>query len=394
MSTSPAIQVPVDSFDTLGVSVATSPRSSAVPRQGSVYDLITMAAASPIWFHPIADGRLLMINSQIWDAATPVGGSGAYSAYTVDTVPSWFLLDGPTGKRTAVPGGSVHIPMTTAATGVTVIAAASRPPNLLFLLSSGTINSATNAILQRFHVNPNTSVAIANEEVLPLLYIDSLGGVDTPAGLIAKQLAAHEASTTVPTIVSSIVFNAGMQYDSPNLVLYGTDSSNNVYKIRKPWGRVGHNTQTSVTFVKRTANDTIGSALGWQYYNGTGYSSDPTTLASMPITTHGPMSFGLYRNQVMMTTVSLSGTTYTGQFWISKSGQPFVQQATTVALGSSADGSYLGGGIQLMPQLSPNPTASVMLGALSGIPYVISKRTGSASDYVLDTVWNILPISS
>lgn len=371
MSSAPTVQLDPTALDMMGMSVATSPPSVTIARSGTFYDPVTWAAAAPVWFHPVAD-QALMIATQRWFDATAAGGTpGAYSAVTIDTVPSWALVTANSGYRNAVPGQTVNLPMNTVATSVSVVGAVSRPPNLLFVLNTATVAGVPTAVLQRFHLGTNGSVTIASEDVLP-----AVGGV---------------------------VFNAGIQYATPNLVIYGTDAAHQVYKVTKPWGQVGFNKTSQVFVQPRTANDAIGSPQGWQYYTGTGFSLDPTELAPITaadgtvLTSRGPMSFGDSRNQTFMTTVTLSGSTYSGQIWRSRSGQPFAPLGAPAALGSSSDGSYLGGGIYLQPQLAPNPAAAAMTadGVISGIPYLTWTRTSPAGGgHVLDVQWEILPISA
>jgi hypothetical protein len=354
----------------MGMSVATSPQSSSDPRAGTIYDPVTWAAAAPVWFHPIS-GATLMLSARRWHNATPLAGTpSAYSAFTEDTTPSWALVGALTGARNAVPGNMVNLPMNTVATGVALVGAVSRPPNLLFTLTAATVGGVSTAVLQRFHLGANGSVAIAAEDVLP-----------TPTG---------------------ITFTAGIQFAGDNLVVYGTDASHHVYKVTKPWGQVGANRLTTPTTRKYTDTDAVAKPLGWQYYTGTGYSTDVTEIAPVTLadgstlTTHGPITFGSYRDQLFMSTVALSGTTYSGQFWRSRSGMPFAPWGSPVALGDSSSGTNLGSGIYLQPQLAPNPAAAPMLaeGVISGIPYLSWTKTAPSGGHILDVVWGILAIKS
>jgi hypothetical protein len=179
-----------------------------------------------------------------------------------------------------------------------------------------------------------------------------------------------------------------LQFDGQSLIVYGTDASHQVYKMSKPWGQLGFNSMRTVAVVKYTASDAVGVPKGWQYYTGTGYSSDATELSPLLVTsdatvltTHGPMSFGSFRNQTFMTTVNLSGSTYSGQFWRSRSGMAFESISAPVALGSSSSGSYLSGGIYLQPQLAPNP-------------YCSWSKLAAGSGHVLDVIWGILAVTS
>lgn len=370
MSSSPVVQLDPTSVDLAGVSVATATPTLEHPRWGSAYNLVNFAAAVPVWFHPMPGGDFLMINARRWYGATTVSTTpGVYSDYSEDVAPSWRQLTLPTGFSSTPNGQPDAIPFNVAVTSPTVIAGVSRPPALLFLLHSGTVAQQSAAILQRFHLGINGSIALAQEEVVPT--------------------------------VNGVVFNQGLQYDSPNLVLYGTDNTHQVYKVTKPWGRVGFNRQLGVQTTKISVPNAVGSQLGWQYYTGTGYSADPTELAPIAVAggdhliSYGPLSFGTLRNQTLMTTVGQSGSTYTAQVWRSLSGRPYSPYGSPITLGSSSDDSYLGVGLPLQAQLAANPTAAVLGGAgvLSGIPYALPTFTAPTGGHSLDVSWNILPVT-
>lgn len=313
-----------------------------------------------MWFHPRYDGTYLWINAQRWYGATPVGGNpGAYSAYSVDSTPSWYVLDGPSGQRSQVPNDQVDIPMLTAATNVTVTAAASRAPQYLFLLNAVTINAASAAVLQHFNLATNGSVTLLREEVLP-----------TPTGISGK-----------------VVFNRGLQYDTPYLVAYGSDSAGHVYRIRKTWAKVGSNKQTQSA--SQSYFTVLGTQAGWEYYTGSGYDADPSQIGVVAnLTTAGPMSFATYRNQLVVSTVVASGSTRTAQVFRSKSGMPFAPLGAPVALGASGS-TYLGLGMQLQPQLGAN-LASLTSSEVAAIPYVVSELNGTSGNHSLTNTWSLL----
>jgi hypothetical protein len=370
MSSSPTTQLDSAALDTLGLSVATSPAVSTDTRRGSIYDPTTWAAAAPVWFHPVT-GQALMLATRRWSAGTfDAAIAGSYTAFTEDTAPSWAMISAFTGQRSAVPGQPVNLPMHTTGSDVSLIGAVSIPPGLLFVLSAATVGGIDTAVLQRYQLGINGSVALSLEEVLP---------------------------TT-----SEVTFTAGLQFDGQSLIVYGTDSSHQVYKMSKPFGQVGLNTLRSVPVTKYTASDAIGIPRGWRYYTGTGYSLDPAEISPLltseasVLTTRGPMSFGVFRNQNFMTTVNLSGTTYSGQFWRSRSGMAFEPISAPVALGDSSAGTYLGGGIYLQPQLAPNPAVAPMTtaGVFSGILYVSWKKLSAGSGHVLDVAWGILAVTA
>jgi hypothetical protein len=361
MSTSPVTQIDPSSVDTVGLSVAIATPTSSNPRYGLAYDPVIWAAAAPIWCHQLFGGSWLVCCAQRWYATTPDGGTpGAYATHSTDTLPSWMVVQTPTGQRSAVPGQPVDIPMTTVATNQLLVAGASVPPNLLFLLSSATVAGTSTAVLQRFHVSINGAVSLAAEDTLP--------------------------------VVDGVVFNKGLSLAGNSLTVYGTDAEHRVYKVTKPWGQVGVNKTITVTIIKNTEPNLI-TPQGWQYFTGTGYSPTATDLAPMtvaggaPLTTIAPLSFGSFNNQVLMASVGTGGA----QFWTSKSGMPFLNGAL-VALPSGT----LIGGVQLQNNLAPNPAAAVMTapGVISGVPYVVSVSDSISGGATLNTDWNILAVTS
>lgn len=350
MATSPAPQVSPAALDTAGVSVLTVAPSA-------LYDPATLAAAAPVWVHPLIDGRYLMASQRRWYAATADGTTpGAYTAYTEDTTPSWTIFD-ITGTRVQVPAttGAIQpvIPITTAVDQATLIGGASRPPDFLYLLHAVSIAGVLGAVLQHFTCLPNGAITLSGEELLP--------------------------------VVGSIVFNRGVQFATPYLLVYGSDASGNVYRIRKPWARVGSNMRRASPQIHP---EVVGTQAGWEYCTGTGYSSDPSELAPVGgLSTVRAMSFAAYQKQVLATTVAVAAGVYTGQCWVSNAGGTFAKLGPAVALGNDADGSYLGGGIHLMPLL--NATPALVSGRVA-IPYVVwTKITTGGSSTLLNT-WALL----
>jgi hypothetical protein len=395
MSTSPVTQIDPSSVDTVGLSVAIATPTSSNPRYGLAYDPVIWAAAAPIWCHQLFGGSWLVCCAQRWYATTPDGGTpGAYATHSTDTLPSWMVVQTPTGQRSAVPGQPVDIPMTTVATNQLLVAGASVPPNLLFLLSSATVAGTSTAVLQRFHVSINGAVALAAEDTLPVAYFwqkstDHSITITTSAS--APPVTPPGAYTW--TLANTVVFNKGLQISGNNLMVYGTDSEHRVYKVTKPWGQVGVNKTITVTIIKNTEPNLI-TPQGWQYFTGTGYSPTATDLAPMtvaggaPLTTIAPLSFGSFSNQVLMASVGTGGA----QFWTSKSGMPFTPTGALVALPS---GTPIGG-VQLQNNLAPNPADAVMTapGVISGVPYVVSASDSISGGATLNTDWNILAVTS
>jgi hypothetical protein len=357
VATSSAPQISPAALDIAGVSALTAAKSATDPSVGNLWDPAQFAAAAPVWVHPMADGRFLMASQRRWYGATPSGiDPGGYSTYSQDTSPSWTIVDS-SGSTSPVPNAPVSIPMNTKVDSALLVAGASRPPLYMYLLHAVSIGGALNAVLQHFHLHTNGAVNIAGEEVPP----------------------------TVPVGTKTVVFNRGICYDTPYLVLYGSDTTGTVYRIRKPWARVGTNKQRIASM--QVHPGVIATQMGWEYWNGTGYSADPTELAPVGgLSTVGPMSFASYGNQVIASTVLALGNNRLAQSWVSTSGGPFIAQGGQTHLGSVADGSYLGGTLQFMPLL--HVTSALTQAVPAAIPSLVwSKTTGNSSS--LQNTWNL-----
>lgn len=351
MATTPLAVIPSTAIDTAGISAATAPPSSSDPRLGTAYNT-TLAAATPIWFHPMKDGSQLMVNSRSWSAATQAGATpGIYSSYTETTLPTWALIKG--GASVPVPGAITF--KTPGVSAPRVTGACSRAPGLLWLLHTATQGGDRVALMQHWDVNPNGSLGLTGEELLPA--------------------------------TATVTFDKGIEYATPFLNVYGTDSAGTLYRIRKGWGRVGFN-QTNPT-ARLTARGQV-----WEYYTGIGWSQDPADLAPIQagLTSMGPVSFGYYRNQIVAATVTKTGTVYGSQFWVQKSGMSWTPVGSSIPLGDSSDGSYLGGGVQLLSQLGAVP-ATLGAGVSAGVVYVSAQKTSASGHDALVNSWAIYPIS-
>ena len=353
MPTIPVSQVASTSIDTAGISVATAPPSADNPRAGTIYDPAILAAAVPIWFHPTRKGHYLMLAAKRWYDATPDGGTpGGYTAYTEDTAPSWLLIDGPTATRFPIPGYPVHPPIRTSVTSATLVGAVSRPPLYLYMLHKVVIAGSDQAVLQYVYASATDSVEVCAEEVLPTVEVDG----------------------------DIIVFNQGIEYATPYLHLYGTDSTGRLYRIRKSWGEVGVN--------KPNPNRHIGpnAPRGWEYYAGWGYSYDSAELAPLVgPTSDGPVSFALYRNATLMSTVRKDGDDYTGRLWVSKAGRPWVDQKASIVLGTGD--AYVGAGLRLMPLLGADSTS--VGSAAAGVPYLVTTYSEESGVSRLLNTWDV-----
>lgn len=360
MATSQATAVASSSLDVSNLSTVTS-LPGVDPRSGAIYNAASVAAAQPTWFHPLKDGRHLMLCQRTWSGATPVGGvsAGVYSAFSENLQPSWFFVNGPAGQLTFVPGGQ-FIPLKTPVTDATLVAGASRSTDMLWPLHSVHIDGSRQAVLQFFQISSSMSVTNSGEEIIP--------STDT------------------------VVFDKGIQYNTPYLYIYGTDSAGNLYRARKGWARVGFNPKTKTN----TRGFPLAQGTNWEFYTGTGWSQDITELAIVQsgLTSDGPVSFGYWQDYTLMSTVTKSGTAYSANVWASNKGLPWSQQtlATPISLGDSGAGTYLGAGLQFMSQIGANPV-SLPVGTNAGIVYLTSSKLISSGHYSLANAWGIYPIN-
>lgn len=366
-------QVLATSIDALGLSTVTSVRSATDPRPGAVYDNAVLAAAVPVHFHPmtapaLGGANVMMLNSLRWRAATPAATNpGRFSAYTVDTMPSWLLVNAANGHSFAVNSG-VGIPMTTPADSATLTGAVSRGVDMLYTLNKVVLGPVTSAVIAHWHNNTaiNTLNAI-NEETIPA----GANGSD------------------------AIIFSAGVHYSAatdPYLYVYGIGSvTHALYMARKPWARVG---------LTGTATRPVDGA--WEVFTGTGFSTDFT--AARPIQagllSYGPVSVanhalprsvsGKTTNYTFMATTQASGPVMTAQIYSSLGGRPWQPVGAPIGLGSTGS-TYLGATVQLQPQLGAN-AALVSPTAAAAIPYVLAiKNTSGGSDQIAIT-WGLFQV--
>jgi hypothetical protein len=367
MATSPVPVVATTSTDISGISTVTSTPTLADDRAGSIYDSVTLAGAQPIWFHPLPDGQHLMLSQRTWSAATPVGGSpGIYSAHTESQVPSWWIVNGASGKLTIPPNQpNLRTPVTSAL----ITDASSRPSDLMWVLYSVVIGGEAQALMQMWTIDRSNSLMLSGEEVLPKLYYDTVNSQWTDVEITGADV---------------LVFDKGIQYTSTMLYIYGTDSDGVLYRIRKLWNRIGFNR------VRPTIQTLSGGT--WECYHGSGWSTDFTETDPIQegLTSDGPVSFGSFRTQQFMSTVTSDGTQRTGVIWTSNSGRPWVKAQADIPLGDTSDGSYLGG-VELQSQLGANQD-TLATGVNAGIPYNTTRKvTSTGSSLVVS--WSNIPVT-
>jgi hypothetical protein len=358
MASSPLAQIDASSIDQAGISVVTTTKSATNSRFGSIYDPTILAAGVPVHVHPMTNGtQFLVAFAQRWTAATASQTQpGFYSAYTIDPTPTWFLTD-QTGARTSL-GNTPAVPVVTPATSLTLRDGTGKAPDYLYLLHTATTGGVSNGLLQHFRVTSQGGVSAVNEEVIPNLA--------SPA----------------------VTFDKGVDYNTTNITVYGTDASGNVYMARKPSGAVGASSTTD-------PKTNLTTSLGWQYFTGTGWSAKPTDAAPVSgLTSNGPVSVATYGNYRYISTVQASGPVMSAQVFSRYLGaKPGWQaQGSSVALGSTADGSYLGGTLQLQPLLLASASTVNSPASATAIPAVASIKSRVSSQDTLAVTWSALQI--
>jgi hypothetical protein len=309
MATFSVRQVPPQSLDTAGVSVATTTLDTLDPRTGQVYNPTSLAAGEPVWFHPLTDNRFVALFSRRLHTATPAspqpGGPLVYSAATETTTPCWAVIEPGSGAMT----GLADIPTETE--GVRVLSAAVSRGGYLFVLS----RIGDEALLQHFRVGTGQSMVLQGEEIVP-------GGL----GL-------------------------GLHIERNDLWVFGSKNGK-LTVARKDWGRIGQ-------------RDSINPFLRWRYRTARGWSIDLDDLPQLggDIATSGPVSVARHRMRyylvmpVYTPPVAATGTVaaapgrWDAKTWTSRLiDSRWVPHPFTVPLGG--DTTYLGGTAYLQPQLT------------------------------------------
>lgn len=373
MVSSPLQQIPSTSVDLAGLSITTANRSTTDPRPGAVYDPNDLAAAVPISFYPIGARSYMMINSLRWTAATVDSTDpAAYTAWTDSATPSWAIVDGATGSKSAI-NGAYDIPMTTANDSRVLTAVEHLSPNMLYLLNDVTVGSTHSAVIQVWHVN--TAI-----------------GSTTGAGTV--NLVAEETIPVGTNGGDTVAFNKGVYRYGSDMYFFGAGSSTSqVYLARKSWSRLG--------FLTAPGGSSNAVAPYWEYYTGTGWGTDPTVLAPVqtttgPMTTHGPIAvaqYGLSRTMpgrksvyTLLSTVAASGSVRTAQVYASLSNRPYQPVGSPVALGSAGT-TYLGGTLQWQSTLGVQPSLVTTPDSSTAIPYLTAVKSTSGGASKISITW-------
>lgn len=373
MASSPLEAVDSHSIDTAGISVATSPRTFANSRYGTIYDPVTLAGCTPVLFTPLDGSDYLMLYSRRWINGVVSGANpGHYTSYSISNEPGWLILNGSTGVSRMV-DGDPNIPMNTPHTSATLVDACSRPPHYIYTLNTVTGTTGTSAVVQ--HLFYNQSIKTFNiqaEETVPNGYTRPVGM--TEAAWAALSSAQKQAQGAV------VRFDRGVYFATPYLIVFGASPTGQLFTARKNWGWIGY------------------PAYGWEYFTGDGWASEPTSASQVqsttgPMTTAGPVSVLNYQNRIRLATVVASGNNRYGQVWVATNYHTWRPTGSPILLGSVADGSYQGGTLQFQPQMAAVDTLVNTPSAAWAIPFCYTTKTFELGSSSLKVNWSLWQVS-
>lgn len=366
-------QVATGSLDGSGLSVTVSKRRADNPRHGVVFDLTNLAAAVPVYFHPLTATDYVMVFNRRWHTAIPAPGNpGGYTEYVEDVGPGWVRVTVPSGQRSLL-NGSYAIPLRTDYDSIQVTDALSNSAMYLYLLMSATRGDVTTGVVSHWFYNTTTNSlgTVAEEEV---------------TGIFARPTSITETAWLGFTdeqrisLGNSVVFDKGLQLVNPHLVVFGTDTDHRVFLARKPWGRIGTNLVTLPENFFGTQRRGVAEDPRWTYWTGTGWTADSTLASPLVdhsgavITTLGPVSMTTYRDRNLLSVVVGDDDERLARIYVQRHSQHWVPQGT-VSLGSVADDSYLDG-LRWQQQVLASSDSPEMTSSLNeiAIPYLYSVR--------------------
>jgi len=381
-------QVSSDAIDDVGVSVTIAPRRASDARYGALYDPAGLAGVVPVHLHRLTTEQYILVFSRRWHTATTSATNpGGYTAFSQDTTPGWVKIGVPSGY--AIPlGPSYAIPMGTSYTTAVLADAVSRSTEYLYLLTSATTGSTTTGVVSHWWQNTNSGSVqqVAEEEVTE--------AYSRPTG---TSLAAWTALTDDQRRAAGdkVVFNRGLWFLTPHLLVFGVSSDNRLFLVRKPWGRIGYNTVQQPGSDYRVLGYTAEDPR-WSYYTGDGWSVDATLAAPVTdaagaaITTVGPVSVATFRDRTWLATVVADGTNRLAKIYTQRGQRDWVAQGA-VSLGSTADGSYLGDTLRFQQQVPPSVTSAAMTNTDNdaAVPYVISTKSVTGGISTLNNIWGL-----
>lgn len=332
MSTEATPQNLSTAVETTGISTATTTRTAENQRYGTIYHADTLAAAAPIWFHPLNNGSYQAVFGEHWTGATPseTGGPQSYSDYDVVSVPTWATIEPISGSVT----GLEEIPTRLEGTRV-VNSAVSR---FDYLFTIGTIDGAGYITHHRFDQGQKI---LMGEELISI--------VGDP----------------------EVIFDAGCYIDGNFLVLFGTDEDGYLYRARKHWGRVG------------IKNDPF---MQWEYWGTKGWYPDPeeltplkTSVGNIAADDLNAVSYANFRDREY---ISVSREGVNTKVYTSRRVDPLWKP------GGEIDSEL----VYFQPQMPYNPSAIPEGLAPSAIPYIAMEADVSdEEEQSLIVGWDLWP---
>lgn len=344
MATS-AVQYSVEgSADAEGLSLVTSLKTAENPGLGSIYSPAFLAAAVPVWFHPLNDGDYLAVMRSHWTNAT-VGTTGpqAYSSVSHIDVPSTVRVNPTIGLSGPV------TPLKSDLAGARLLSgAASRFGNLYTV---GKLDGV--AHLQWFRPIRDT-INLAGEELLPLVGADDVS------------------------------FHLGCYVFGDFLHVFGAAANDQLHMARKRWARIGTNADRTATYT-------------WEYLGTKGWLDDPAELAPLKdtsgqiIESAGPVSYARHRDRALMVvTHNISGNR-TAIGYVSRDVESRWRRSPFIAPALGDGDTYLGGTAYLQSSLHVNQP-EVPEGTYVAFPAVSSVLVEESGDMSIQTEWTVWPI--
>lgn len=208
--------------------------------------------------------------------------------------------------------------------------------------------------------------------------------VEATAGSITyaeKPLAAQILAPSARFGVTPVLFDRGLWLFGQHLAVFGATDDGRVCLARKEWGRVG------VPFSP------------WEYYTGTGWSTDITEVRQCVtttggLTTVGPISAATFsQNRVRMVTTTASGTSRYGQVHSLTNALEWKVAGTPILIGSTADGSYQGGTLYLQSQLRVVESIIDTPDSVTAIPYLHTRKVFGTGSSALRNYWAAWQVS-
>lgn len=335
MATVSAQNVPTGSLDVSMVDTMTTTATLEHPDRGAMYNRDTLAAAVPVWFHPLGERGYIAILSRRWTNAT-VGARGpqSYTTYEVDPVPSWVVIN-PAARSTdlvsEIPSGL---------TGHRVVLAAASRNDYLFTV--GSCDGRPHVAYYR--ITRDGSVVLHSEEIIP-----------------------------------ADIELVGAFLDTQMLICLARNADGNLVQVARSWYRIG----------SRDASDP------WKYWGAKGWYSDPEEAIEIrdqtgdPIAVASSASMVRFRNRSVLAVSQFDGDAVVGRFYQSRIGWDWKRYPTTVPLGPVA--THLGGAVRFQPQL-PVDRAQMANPSGQSFAYVTSVYEADDGEESIRTRWGLYEV--